>query len=503
MVIPQTIVKVYRDIPWNKDYKHTYWFTAKTAQDNYFASKLRYSFTDFTYVRQTGVIRVPKKADDLFDCNYISFLNVGYGNKLFYAFITKIEYVNDETSYISFELDYIQTWLFELEVKQCFVEREHVADDTFGIHTVPEGLPIGSYIVNVDDTVTKLYPKTPSGWKLIIQAVPDDTVQGQSRGSMIGALYTGSEFFVKSGNDYNVTTISAFIDTLIQGREKIVAMYCVPDEWSDTAPETQIIGSGKGNNLNGYVPKNNKLFCYPYNFCEISSSDGDKVDILFEDEDQGHAGTFYLKTSILNGGQAILYPYAYKLDLNSFNKYCVTLSNPAQCIFSESSYLEYVHSDGIYNSIKGVANTFVTSTTVGGPLGGLVGLAKGLLMDMPWDLNTAEAKPDQVRVAEPKSVLAINKQQYGFRIDRISIKAEYARLIDDYFTRFGYKVMVNKIPELTSRQYFNYVKTVNATIGGNISQEAETKICEIFDSGITLWHTADIGNYSVNNAIVG
>ena len=37
---------------------------------------------------------------------------------------------------------------FDITFKQCFVEREHVNDDTFGKHTVPEGLEYGEYIVN-------------------------------------------------------------------------------------------------------------------------------------------------------------------------------------------------------------------------------------------------------------------------------------------------------------------------------------------------------------------
>lgn len=494
-IVPQTVVKLYRDIPWNKDYKHTYWFATKTAQDTYFASKLKYSFTDFTYVRQTGVIRVPKKADDLFDCNYISFLNAGYGTKIFYAFITKIEYVNDETSYISFELDYIQTWKFELVVKQCFVEREHVADDTFGIHTVPENLPIGSYVANSTDTVTYTYGRD-SAWKLIILAIPDASTTSD-RGYMWGHVYTGADVYVVRGSDYNVTYITSVISSLINANAQIVAMYCIPDEWDDDVPK-YLLGPSRGDTIYGYTPKNNKLFCYPYNFCKVTSSDGDKVELLYEDD---FDSAFRIRFTELNGGQAVLYPTNYKNEMNNFNEYGVSLTNPAQCTWSEDSYLQNMASGGILNTIKGIPTSVASSTSIGGGIGLLFGLVKGAY-DVASDMVISDVKPDKVHVGQPKSLMVINNNEFGFRIERMSVKAEYAKLIDDYFTRFGYKVMVNKVPELTSRRYFNYVKTVSATIEGNISQEAETKLCEIFDNGITLWHTSDIGNYNVDNSIV-
>lgn len=55
-------------------------------------------------------MRVEKKAEDLYDCNYLAFQNTSFGSKWFYAFITSVEYVNNITSEITFEIDVLQTY---------------------------------------------------------------------------------------------------------------------------------------------------------------------------------------------------------------------------------------------------------------------------------------------------------------------------------------------------------------------------------------------------------
>ena len=58
----------------------------------------------------------------------------------------------------------------------------------------------------------------------------------------------------------------------------------------------------------------------------------------------------------------------------------------------------------------------------------------------------------------------------GFFFYKMSIKSEYARIIDDYFTMFGYKTNRVKIPNITGRRYWNYVKTVDCNCDGDIPE---------------------------------
>ena len=86
----------------------------------------------------------------------------------------------------------------------------------------------------------------------------------------------------------------------------------------------------------------------------------------------------------------------------------------------------------------------------------------------------------------------------------MSIKQEYDKKIDDFFTYYGYQVNRFGIPLQNSRQYWNYVKTIEANIeGDDVPQIALNEIKNIFNSGVTLWHGgAHIYDYSLNNAIV-
>ena len=94
-----------------------------------------FSDSDYTFIREGATIRVPVNADSLNGYNYCLYNN---GNKWYYNFITRIVYVNEGTTEIYLERDVIQTWMFDFTPKACFVEREHVADDSRYAHTVAE-----------------------------------------------------------------------------------------------------------------------------------------------------------------------------------------------------------------------------------------------------------------------------------------------------------------------------------------------------------------------------
>lgn len=58
--------------------------------------------------------------------------NEAYSDKWFYAFITKMEYVNNNMTRIEIATDVWQTWQFDITFKESFIEREmiNVSDDT-------------------------------------------------------------------------------------------------------------------------------------------------------------------------------------------------------------------------------------------------------------------------------------------------------------------------------------------------------------------------------------
>lgn len=78
--------------------------------------------------------------------NYIAFQNPDYSNKWFFAFIDDVIWKGEKNTEIVFTVDAWSTWFHETTVKSCFVSREHVNDDTIGLHTVPENIDVGEAI---------------------------------------------------------------------------------------------------------------------------------------------------------------------------------------------------------------------------------------------------------------------------------------------------------------------------------------------------------------------
>ena len=85
----------------------------------------------------------------------------------------------------------------------------------------------------------------------------------------------------------------------------------------------------------------------------------------------------------------------------------------------------------------------------------------------------------------------------------MSIKAEYARKIDEYFNAFGYQVNEFKNVQYTSRRSWNYIKTKGIAIEAQIPQADLQSIKDIFNNGVTMWHNpSTFMDYSQSNNIV-
>ena len=87
--------------------------------------------------------------------------------------------------------------------------------------------------------------------------------------------------------------------------------------------------------------------------------------------------------------------------------------------------------------------------------------------------------------------IGVLSEHNTFTFRGMRAKTEYLKAIDDYFTMYGYKVNSLKIPNLTNRANWNYIKTIGANILANIPQTDLAEIKQMFDDGLTLWHNAN------------
>ena len=117
-------------------------------------------------------------------------------------------------------------------------------------------------------------------------------------------------------------------------------------------------------------------------------------------------------------------------------------------------------------------------------------------------MSVAERTPNQVNGnLNGDFTFSINKCK--FTLYKMSVRAEVAKIVDDYFTAYGYKIAEWKIPNITGRTYWNYVKLNQANITGDIPQEDMNEIKNMFLNGVTIWHDATkFLDYSQNNTII-
>ena len=166
-VEPNTTIKLLFGVPLNPTYEGTLTFDSREEQYDYFNSKNPITLTQYSYQRyEDGVICVELPISRLYTCDYMMFQNYQYNeDKWFYAFVTNVEYVSETTTKVFYTIDVMQTWLLgqDWEFDNCFIDREHVSDDTIGTNILPEPFECGDFVLQKQNRL-----ETYTGYGMII-----------------------------------------------------------------------------------------------------------------------------------------------------------------------------------------------------------------------------------------------------------------------------------------------------------------------------------------------
>lgn len=508
---PNSTVILMKDIPWNANYESTMWFGDTIAQATYFANpdKIVKTFDKQSYVRPSGssggVIDVKELADNLYNVNYMAFRNINFGGKWFYAFVTSVEYVNNKTTRVYFEIDLMQTWLVGTEatpndytLNECFVEREHSATDEIGDNLVAEDLELGDYFFTDNGQMGGF----DGSYSIIVASTFVDIIENDDgtylRVDISGRMYGG----VYSGVYFNVfTSASEASDFLYKATnanysDGIISVFMIPSEYiQDATTDTphSITDSiiKYYNDVSGYVPKNNKLFTYPYNFLCVSDSNGNVANYPYEYFNSERC-TFKTTVALACTPEAQCVPISFKGVQNENYNERMVISNFPQCAYTIDSYRAWLAQNAIPMTAS-VGSTLVGgifSGAVSGGLGGAViggvSSAIGSVSNALAQRHVASTMPPQARGSQTSVINMATKTQ-GFRSYRVQIRAEFAKIIDDFFQKYGYATKQVKIPNVNVREHWTYVKTIGCTITGSLPADDETEICKIFDNGITFF----------------
>lgn len=330
---PNSDVVLCRGVPIESDYRYTLYFDSIAAQNNYFFRKAFKQFHNVSYQRERrNYITLEIPATQVYACNYLMFKNTSYGEKWFFAFVDSVEYVNDNVTDIHYELDMMQTWMFEYTLMQCMVEREHSVTDKIFENTKPENIGYGELMCGVSQNLlssrgllgeyacvitSKPYSSGDVPIKLYSQFCPVYGYIGRAED-----MNTIVQEFVSSGWQDAVLSVTVGNKLMAQGADE--THFDMPKQVPKEDFKFVCYGVTSGNYEgeeqfkdrlpNGYKPRNKKLFCYPYNQLWISNNQGTVNEYRYEDFNIDKDGFFHMEVAAsgISSPECVLYPLDYR-----------------------------------------------------------------------------------------------------------------------------------------------------------------------------------------------
>lgn len=511
-VEPNSTVRLCENVPLDPDYTDTLWFDTSTAQYNYFVSKSSAAtvFENMSYVRkERGVIRVQSPVSNIRNCNYMMFRNTNHMNKWFYAFVTRIDYINELTCAVNFILDPLQTYFFDYTSDQCMIERAHSLTDSIGDNIVPDITNGGEYVMNdYGDLYSAL-----GDVSIVVQWVNPNTNTGWLYDKTFGA----AELLCYSSSEY--AQVQQFIDSQAQHPDSIQGIYMCPSVCvrgthggarllSYTSPFSIVLSRGEvviGNTLDGYLPKNNKMYTYPYNFFHIDEPGGSSLDLRYEffrTQSQGADVRYKITGNSAFPVELTLMPVGYKGSgsNNEYRSERLTIKGFPMCSYATDAYAAWVAQNSVPIGIK-VAGSLgqVIASPGSSSVSGLIGDVANVV---------AEGYSASISADITKGSFNVGNNDFSagrmtFWGGRMSLNASDAKIIDDFFTMYGYAVRKYGTPPRHRRQRFTYVKTVGANVHGALPADDAQTIADIYNKGIRFWaDTANVGNYALGNSLL-
>lgn len=143
------MIKLIKSFKYDNSYDYIKMFSTKEEQTQYFNSLDYEEIEEHNYIKLENSFNINYEFDYLENegVNYVIFNN---GYKDIYAFIIKKEYVRKEVTRIIYEVDVIQTYMFNFTVGNSFVERK--VCNINEISDYDEGIYIGEHSITQDIT---------------------------------------------------------------------------------------------------------------------------------------------------------------------------------------------------------------------------------------------------------------------------------------------------------------------------------------------------------------
>lgn len=481
-----TRVKYLSGVPLDNLYENSINFSSADTQAAYFSGlAVQLEETEMQMIKDFNyTIRSSFSYAQLQNVNYIMYQNSGISLKWYYGFVTDIRYIADGMTEVDFEIDVLQTWHFDYTLKECFIERQHSATDVAGDNILDDNLELGDfryYDLGIPDGF--------NDYMIYATYVNNDYA---SDPQTFGNIYSG----LKITNGYsNPGTFEDWLgNQLTEHPDSVLSIFMFSHPTNDTFTVEKDFSNG----IDGYTPKNQKLFTYPYNFIYCTDNEGTCANYRYEFFAESKC-RFSFTSALSPNPAVVMMPFTYNGVSRNTNEKMVVDGYP-QCSWYSDAYQAYL----AQNSGKLVNNLAMGSIAVatGAVSGNLTVSAGGIaaIMSLMAAQHDASVMPPQAKGQQNSDVLfAINSK--GIQFFRATIHSDQAKSIDDFWTMFGYPQRKIGVPSRNARPHWTYTKTIGCKIVGGIPYNHISKIQSIYDNGIRWWaNGSEIGNYSLDNS---
>lgn len=521
-------------VPIQSDYSQTLWFDSLDSQTSYFKGKVVDGGnigTNFNFIKKDHRICIEGNIDKLFIANYMMYNNSNFGSKWFYCFIDRLEWASQNSTYVYFHTDCIQTWYFDVNWYDCYIIRAHQETDEAGDNIVPEDVQLatGGY------DVSGYKDFSPDGISYFATCSSTGSSYG---GEFVNGMYTGAQ------ERTDISSLSTYVQNGLATGVSRVQQY--PRELSGgTASYTfpkypNVLGPG------GYQPKNKKLttgaclqaFVSAYgqelnfnqDFCN-----GDDIKLKFVcDKTSGMVTCFVENYSLPEAGDdlgistmsmSFQIPesnWAYSQYKNDYNLHSG----------SNAKKIARMKADRTNKTIEGIGNTAAGVINAAGSMinpvgdvldtgGAIRGVTSGIgqawsgAKDVAYRLyGFDEISQDLAFINESLNAPAVGgltqagtyivggmtRFCYGYKIPPQNILERY----DQYLTVYGYKQSKFMKPNFHARTCWTFIQCGMVNADGKFPQDDLNQIKAALQKGVFFWdNTKTFGDFSQDNSPAG
>lgn len=488
------------------------------------SSNCVYIGSDYSFVRTENKIKVQAPFSQIFPGNYCYIINQGITQ---FFFVDDVKYISDVTTEIEVIEDVVTTYK-PTTFNKAYIERQHTQNDNVANFAV-ESINFERYVLNeykeIDVTPIKVmaeyaeYQEEDGSF----YRPSDPRVPSNERAGMVetgltkkapSMLYRAKGYLGDSDisttetlNQSGITRITdvnfAFVN---EGHTtSLLGVKTYPREGF------QVVSQNKLTKLDGYTPKNKKCLQHPYYYINFTNNSG-QSNILKPEMFNTSIDSSRMTYRCASCCHGVVQSFAYPQDYNGRDfgyDYGLVIDNFPQLPMAVDSYAAYVAQRG-NTSMAGVGAaavaggvSLIAGIATANPVlavSGAMGVASAVGNTISSAAFTPDNQGDGVVGRASGDFMNYCLDNFKFRIEQVTVTAQDAKRIDDYFTTFGYaQNEIQDIKTTNPRFHCHHVKTMpgEAVVEG-IPQAKADIINQAFARGITFWDSnSEVGNYNL------